>query len=409
MKVCLGVSGGIAAYKSAELIRQLQQSDLEVQVVMTRHAREFLTPLTLASLSGRKVITDLFAGPGEGANIESAIEHIAVAQSIDLLAVAPATANVVGKFAHGIADDFLTTLYLATRAPVLVAPAMNVQMWEHPTVQDNLARLRAQGVRVIEPDEGYLACGMTGAGRLASPASIVAATLEMLGVQRDLEQETLLVTAGPTQEPLDPVRYLSNHSSGKMGYAVAEAALRRGARTILVSGPTALHPPDGVEFVPVRTAEEMEQAVLAWLEEATVVIKAAAVADYRPASVHSQKIKKREGPLTLHLERTPDVLQAVSSRKETRLLVGFAAETENLLENARRKLTEKNLDLVVANDVSQDVFASDFSSAVLLGHDGVTELPRMTKIEVAQRILDTVRELRVKHCELKPNELKPTK
>ena len=401
MKVCLGVSGGIAAYKSAELIRQLQQNGLEVQVVMTRHAREFLTPLTLASLSGRKVITDLFAGPGGEANIESDIEHIAVAQSIDLLVVAPATANIVGKLAHGMADDFLTTLYLATRAPVLVAPAMNVQMWEHPTVEDNLARLRARGVRVVEPDEGYLACGMTGAGRLASPASIVAATLEMLRVQRDLEQETMLVTAGPTQEPLDPVRYLSNRSSGKMGYAVAEAAFLRGARTILVSGPTALRPPDGVEFVSVRTAAEMEQAVLAWLDEATVVIKAAAVADYRAAQVSSQKIKKREGPLTLHLARTPDVLKAVSCRKGTRLLVGFAAETEHLLEQARRKLTEKNLDLVVANDVTQSVFASDFSSAVLVTRDGVTELPRMAKPELAHRILDTVRELRVKTFELK--------
>ena len=401
MKVCLGVSGGIAAYKSAELIRQLQQNGLEVQVVMTGHAREFLTPLTMASLSGRKVITDLFAEPGGEANIESAIEHIAVAQSIDLLVVAPATANIVGKLAHGIADDFLTTLYLATRAPVLVAPAMNVQMWEHPTVEDNLARLRARGVRVVEPDEGYLACGMTGAGRLASPASIVAATLEMLRVQRDLEQETVLVTAGPTQEPLDPVRYLSNRSSGKMGYAVAEAAFRRGARTILVSGPTALRPPDGVEFVSVRTAAEMEQAVLAWLDEATVVIKAAAVADYRAAQVSSQKIKKREGPLTLHLERTPDVLKAVSCRKGTRLLVGFAAETEHLLEQARRKLTEKNLDLVVANDVTQSVFASDFSSAVLVTRDGVTELPRMAKPELAHRILDTVRELRVKTFDLK--------
>ncbi len=401
MKVCLGVSGGIAAYKSAELIRQLQQNGLEVQVVMTRHAREFLTPLTLASLSGRKVITDLFAEPGGEANIESAIEHIAVAQSIDLLVVAPATANIVGKLAHGVADDFLTTLYLATRAPVLVAPAMNVQMWEHPTVEDNLARLRARGVRVVEPDEGYLACGMTGAGRLASPASIVAATLEMLRVQRDLELETVLVTAGPTQEPLDPVRYLSNRSSGKMGYAVAEAAFRRGARTILVSGPTALRPPDGVEFVSVRTAAEMEQAVLAWLDEATVVIKAAAVADYRAAQVSRQKIKKREGPLTLHLERTPDVLKAVSGRKGTRLLVGFAAETEHLLEQARRKLTEKNLDLVVANDVTQSVFASDFSSAVLVTRDGVTELPRMAKPELAHRILDTVRELRVKTFDLK--------
>ena len=404
MKVCLGVSGGIAAYKSAELIRQLQQNGLEVQVVMTRHAREFLTPLTLASLSGRKVITDLFAGPGGEANIESAIEHIAVAQSIDLLVVAPATANVLGKLAHGIADDFLTTLYLATQAPVLVAPAMNVQMWEHPTVQDNLARLRARGVRVVEPDEGYLACGMTGAGRLASPASIVAATLEMLGVQRDLEQETVLVTAGPTQEPLDPVRYLSNRSSGKMGYAVAQAAVRRGARTILVSGPTALRPPDGVEFVSVRTAEDMERAVLAWLDEATVVIKAAAVADYRPARVNPQKIKKREGPLTLHLERTPDVLEAVSCRKGTRLLVGFAAETEHLLEQARWKLAEKNLDLVVANNVAEGVFDSDSSSAVLVTHGGITELPLMTKLELAQNILDTVRELRVKRYELKTKD-----
>ena len=404
MKVCLGVSGGIAAYKSAELIRQLQQNGLEVQVVMTRHAREFLTPLTLASLSGRKVITDLFAGSGGEANIESAIEHIAVAQSIDLLVVAPATANVLGKLAHGIADDFLTTLYLATQAPVLVAPAMNVQMWEHPTVQDNLARLRARGVRVVEPDEGYLACGMTGAGRLASPASIVAATLEMLGVQRDLEQETVLVTAGPTQEPLDPVRYLSNRSSGKMGYAVAQAAVRRGARTILVSGPTALRPPDGVDFVSVRTAEDMERAVLAWLDEATVVIKAAAVADYRPARVNPQKIKKREGPLTLHLERTPDVLEAVSCRKGTRLLVGFAAETEHLLEQARWKLAEKNLDLVVANNVAEGVFDSDSSSAVLVTHGGITELPLMTKLELAQNILDTVRELRVKRYELKTKD-----
>ena len=401
MRVCVGISGGIAAYKSAELIRQLQHSGLEVQVVMTRHAREFVTPLTLAALSGRKVITDLFAGPGGEANIESAIEHIAVAQSIDLLAVAPATANVLGKMAHGIADDFLTALYLATQAPVLVAPAMNVNMWEHPTVQDNLARLRARGVRVIEPDEGYLACGMSGAGRLASPASIAAAALEILGVKRDLEQETVLVTAGPTQEPLDPMRYLSNRSSGKMGYAVAQAASRRGARTILVSGPTALQPPDGIEFVAVRTAEEMQQAVLARLEEATVVIKAAAVADYRPAHASPQKIKKQDGLLKLPLERTPDILEQICRRKGTRLLVGFAAETEHLLEQARRKLAEKNLDLVVANDVTQGVFNSDFSAALLVTHEGITELPRMRKAELAQRILDAVGELRVKKYELK--------
>jgi len=401
MKVCVGVSGGIAAYKSAELVRLLQQHGLEVQVVMTRSAREFITPLTLASLSGRKVITDLFEGPGGEANIESAIEHIAVAQSMDLLVVAPATANVLAKMASGVADDFLTTLYLATKAPVLVAPAMNVNMWEHATVQENLARLRERGVRVVEPDEGYLACGMTGAGRLASPESIVAAALEMLGLKRDLELETVLVTAGPTQEPLDPVRYLTNRSSGKMGYAVAQAAARRGARTMLVSGPTALRPPDGLEFVAVRTAEEMARAVLERLEHATVVIKAAAVADYRPRSASPRKIKKQSGALALDLERTPDILAEVSRRKGNRILVGFAAETERLLEHARQKLAEKNLDLVVANDVTQDVFDSDYNTAVLVTCDGETPLPRMTKLELAQHVLDAVKELRVKSYELR--------
>lgn len=401
MKVCVGISGGIAAYKSAELIRQLQQHGLEVQVVMTRNAREFLTPLTLASLSGRKVITELFEGPGGEANIESAIEHIAVAQSIDLLLVAPATANVLAKMASGIADDFLTTLYLATQAPVLVAPAMNVNMWEHATVQENLARLRERGVRVVEPDEGYLACGMIGAGRLASPESIVAAALETLGLKRDLELETVLVTAGPTQEPLDPVRYLTNRSSGKMGYALAQAAARRGARTILITGPTALRPPEGVEFVGVQTAEEMACAVLERLEEATVVIKAAAVADYRPSAPSPRKIKKQGSTLTLHLEQTPDILEEVSRRKGNRVLVGFAAETEQLLKHARQKLAAKNLDLVVANDVTQGVFDSDYSAALLVTHEGQTELPRMTKLELAQRILDAVKQLRVMSDELR--------
>ncbi len=401
MKVCLGICGGIAAYKSADLVRRLQDHGLEVQVVMTRHAREFITPLTLASLSGRKVITDLFEGPGGEANIESAIEHIAVAQAIDLLLVGPATANVLAKMARGIADDFLTTLYLATQAPVLVAPAMNVNMWEHAAVQENLALLRGRGVRVVEPDEGYLACGMTGAGRLASTESIVAAALQALGVNRDLEGETVLVTAGPTQEPVDPVRYLSNRSSGKMGYALAEAAARRGARVILVSGPTALPPPNGVEFLSVRTAQEMERAVLARLEEATVVVKAAAVADYRPAAPSGQKIKKQDGHWTLSLEPTPDILAEVSRRRGARLIVGFAVETERLIERARHKLLEKDLDLVVANDVTQGVFDSDYNTAVLVTRDGETELPRMTKFELAQRILDFVQELRVKSEELR--------
>jgi phosphopantothenoylcysteine decarboxylase/phosphopantothenate--cysteine ligase len=394
MKVCLGITGGIAAYKSAELVRQLQQHGLEVQVVMTRHACEFITPLTMASLSGRKVITEMFEGPAGAANIESAIEHISVAQAIDLLIVAPATANIIGKMANGIADDFLTTLYLATKAPVLVAPAMNVNMWEHPTQQENLARLVSHGVRVVDPEEGYLACGMTGAGRLASLEKVLAAALELLGLTHDLGRETVLVTAGPTQEPIDPVRFIGNRSSGKMGYALAQAAVRRGARTILVSGPTALTPPDGVEFVAVRTAEEMRDAVLARLPAATIIIKAAAVADYRPAASSAQKIKKHQARLALQLERTPDILAELARQKGTRIVVGFAAETEALIEHARAKLQRKNLDLVVANDVSQDVFDSDFNTAVLVGPETETELPRLTKTELAHRILDQVVKMR---------------
>ncbi len=398
MRVCVGVTGGIAAYKAAELVRQLQQHGLEVQVVMTRAARQFITPLTLASLSGRKVITDMFEGPGGEANIESAIEHIAVAQAIDALVVAPATADVLAKMAHGIADDFLTTLYLATQAPVVVAPAMNVNMWEHPTVPANLETLRARGVRVVEPEEGYLACGMTGAGRLAATEAIVAAVLGVLGVSRDLESHTVLVTAGPTQEALDPVRYLTNRSSGRMGYALAAMAARRGARTVLVSGPTALAPPDGVELVHVRTAEEMARAVLDRLEQATIVLMSAAVADYRPALRSEQKLKKNAEKLTLELEATPDILSLIASQKGSRFVAGFAAETENVLENARKKLVSKNLDLVVANDVARsDIgFDSEYHAAALLSRGGETvELPRMTKLELASRILDhVVRELR---------------
>ena len=397
MKVVLGVSGCIAAYKAAELVRQLQQEGLEVQVILTRHAQEFIRPLTFAALTGQKVITDMFAAGDQPANVESAIEHIAVADGADLFLVAPATANVLGKFANGVADDFLTTTYLATKAPVVIAPAMNVNMWEHATVQENVARLRARGVHIIEPDEGYLACGWTGPGRLAKTETIVAKVREVLGLKRDLENETVLVTAGPTCEDLDPVRTLTNRSSGRMGYAIAEAAQRRGARVILVSGPTALEPPAAVEVENVRTTEEMRRAVRARLEEASIVIKAAAVVDFRPAQVAKQKIKRGRGPLTLALEPTPDLLEEITAARGDRLVVGFAAETENVVENARAKLRAKKLDLVVANDVTQNGagFDVDTNIVTLLARDGQeVPLPKMTKQAVAHRILDQVVRLR---------------
>src|ERR1700722_14713906 len=285
MKIALGVTGGVAAYKAAELVRRLQQDNLDVQVVMTRSAREFITPLTFAALTGKKVITEMFgADDSSAANVESAIEHIAVAQRSDLLLVAPATADVLGKFAHGIAEDFLGTLYLATKAPVVVAPAMNVNMWEHPATQANLATLRARGVQVVDPDEGYLACGMTGAGRLAGTETIAQKVFQVLGLRHDLAGKTILVTAGPTREALDPVRFLTNRSSGKMGYAVAAAAVRRGAKVILVSGPTDLKIPEGVDWVPVSTAEEMRRSVVERAAAANVVVMAAAGADYQPAT-----------------------------------------------------------------------------------------------------------------------------
>jgi len=333
MRVALGISGGIAAYKAAELLRLLEERGVEVQVVMTRNACEFVAPLTFAALSGRKVITEMFGGGTEAAaNVESAIEHIAVAQSIDALVIVPATANVLAKMAHGIADDFLTTLCLATKAPLIAAPAMNVNMWENPATRKNVEVLRERGVKVLPPDEGYLACGMTGAGRLTSIESIAQAVLATLGVADDLDGEFLLVTAGPTQEPWDGVRYLSNRSSGKMGYALAEAGRRRGARVVLVSGPTHLDPPAGVEVECVRTAEQMAQAVLRHFELATVTLMAAAVADFRPVEVHPQKLKKQDGIPALNLEPTPDILAMLAPRRRPgQVVVGFAAETENLL------------------------------------------------------------------------------
>jgi len=399
MKVALGVSGGIAAYKAAEIVRLLQERGIRVQVIMTRAAQEFVRPLTFAALSGEKVITDMFS-TGEGnsnaqPNIDSAVEHIAVAQSIDALLVAPATADVLAKFAQGMATDFLTTLYLATTAPVVVAPAMNVNMWSHPATQANLEILRKRGVRIVEPGEGYLACGMTGPGRLAENESIVAALMEALGAFQDLARETVLITAGPTREKVDPVRYLTNRSSGRMGYALAEAASRRGARVLLISGPSALTPPGAAELTQVESAEQMCQAVLKLLPEATVVIKTAAVSDYRPKSTASQKIK-RTGPIALDLEPTVDILAEIARNKDSQIVVGFAAETQNALENARKKLASKSLDAIVVNDVSREGvgFDSDRNAVTIITHDSVVEVPETTKWEVAQRVLDEVVRLR---------------
>jgi phosphopantothenoylcysteine decarboxylase/phosphopantothenate--cysteine ligase len=397
MRITLGVTGGVAAYKAAELVRRLQQDGFTVQVVMTRGAREFITPLTFAALTGQKVITDLFAESGGEANLESAIEHIAVAQRTDLLLVAPATADILAKFARGMADDFLTTLYLASTAPVVVAPAMNVNMWNHAATQENIEMLRARGVKIVDPDEGYLACGMTGAGRLAGQEAIIAAVHQALHDVRDLAGEKVLVTAGPTRENLDPVRYLTNRSSGKMGYAVAEAAARRGAHVILVSGPTSLEAPAGVERIHVESAEEMHRAVLEKVAECSIAIFAAAVADYRPAEPNGQKIKRNTESTTIALEPTPDILASVARNKGERLVVGFAAETEHVAENARKKLAAKKADLMVANDVTAEGagFDHDTNIVTLFARDGRDlALPRMSKSEVAQRILDEVVRLR---------------
>jgi len=396
MKIALGVTGGIAAYKAAEVLRMLQDRGIRVQVIMTRAAQEFVKPLTFAALSGEKVITGMFS-PGEEhePNIDSAIEHIAVAQSIDALVVAPATADILAHFAQGIATDFLTTLYLATTAPVVVAPAMNVNMWNHPATQANLEILRKRGVKIVEPGAGYLACGMVGQGRLAENDAIVAAVLEVLGASQDLSGDTVLITAGPTREKIDPVRYLTNRSSGRMGYALAEAAVRRGARVLLVTGPTSLTPPGAAEVTRVDSTEEMRDAVLHLLPQSSIVIKTAAVADYRPKSTAGQKIK-RKGPMTLELEATPDILKELSSKKTSQIIVGFAAETENVLENARQKLLAKNLDAIVVNDISREGigFDSDRNAVTIITRDDVVEVPETTKWEVAQRVLDQIAKLR---------------
>ena len=398
MRVTVGVSGGIAAYKAAELVRALQRQAVEVHVAMTAAAQKFVQPLTFAALTGHKVITSLWDewDAGETAPEQNGIDHIAEAQWADALVVAPATANILAKFAHGIADDFLSTLYLATTAPVLVAPAMNVNMWNHPATQANLEILRQRGVGIVEPGTGELACGMVGTGRMAEPEAIAEAVLNALGRRHDLAGEIVLVTAGGTREALDPVRFIGNRSSGKMGYALAEAARSRGAKVILVSGPTGLHAPAHCELVNVTTAEEMRSTVLDRMNEATLVIKAAAVADYRPVAVSAQKLK-RTGPMTLELAPTEDILaEVVRRRRPGQLIVGFAAETENRMENGRAKLLAKGADAIVVNDVAGEGVGldADTNAAAFLTRATAVELPQMPKRQLADRILDEILTLR---------------
>ena len=401
MNVALGVGGGIAAYKAAELSRALMERGFAVEVVMTRAAEEFIRPLTFAALTGRKVHTHLFSAASAEDTLASAIEHIRIAQDHQILVVAPATADLIAKFAHGLADDLLTTTYLAFTGTVVLAPAMNTNMWNHAATRANLALLRERGHLIVEPGDGLLACGTIGPGRLAEPVDIAEAVLaasRTKQIRRDLEGETILLTAGPTQEPIDGVRYLSNRSSGKMGYALAEEAAARGARVVLVSGPVNLTPPRDITVVPVRTAIEMRKAVMDHLSEATIVIKAAAVADYHIPNPPKQKMKKTAARLSLDLEPTPDILAEVGAKKGDRLLIGFAAETNNMVAEARRKLQQKNCDIVVGNVVAQPGtgFEADENEVVLVTRAGETiPVERASKRVIAARILDEALRVRL--------------
>lgn len=384
-RIILGVSGGIAAYKALELLRLLTKAGADVHVIMTRSAREFITPLSFQTLSANPVHTELF-----NLIAEREISHISLADRADLFLIAPATANCIGKIAGGIADDMLSTTVMATRAPVLIAPAMNVNMYTNPVYRANERRLRRLGYLFVAPEKGALACGWEGEGKLAAPETIFEAALSAL-IAKDLADRTILVTAGPTREEIDPVRYISNHSSGKMGYAIARAAARRGARVILVSGPVSIPAPPAVELVAVGSAEEMRRAVMGRVGECDAVIKAAAVADYRPLERTASKVKKQAAELTLHLTRNTDILAELGARDERPFLVGFAAETDNLESYATRKLREKNLDMIVANDVSQSDagFNVETNRALLLFRDGRRlECPLMSKEELANVILD---------------------
>lgn len=437
MKVALGVTGCIGAYKAVHILRGLQKRGVDVQVVMTRSATQFVTPLTFQAISGNPVITEMFAPTDD-----PEIKHIEIGQSVDLLLVAPATANILAKFAHGIADDFLSTLYISTTAPVMVAPAMNVEMWAHPATQANVDTLRERGVHFVDPEEGYLACRTVGAGRLADPDEIViravdiiedgmrnstdgpelsntratslvdrantdgqttgSISLESVGLWQDFGFEHVLITSGPTVEAIDPVRWITNRSSGKMGYAIAKAALKRGSKVTLVTGPVSIHPPDGAHAIQVKSAREMYDAVMAHLDSATIVIMAAAVADYRPSEVFDQKIKKTSDRLVIELEKTEDILASVGQIKGDRVIIGFAAETENVLENARKKLVEKRADLIVANDVSANDsgFDVDTNRVTFVTTAGASEQPLATKREVADSILDEA--LRIKGKPITP-------
>ena len=386
-ELILGVTGSIAAYKAVYLLRELTRLGASVTVCLSEHAREFVGALTFRTLSGRPVLTNLFDPQSE-----DAVEHVALAERADAIVVAPATANLLAKAAHGIADDFLTTLLLAARRPLVIAPAMDGGMWEHPAVVANVATLRGRGVAVLEPDAGALASGLSGKGRFPEPDAIVEAIRRALTPVRDLTGERLLVTAGPTREPIDPVRYISNRSSGKMGYGLAGAALRRGAAVTLVSGPTALTPPPGAVFVPVQTAEEMREAVLQHLADATLVIKAAAVADYRARQAAPVKLKGKRD-LTLDLTPNPDILAEVAARRTGAFIVGFAAETHDVVAHARQKLESKGIDLLVVNDVSQRGIGFDAEENEVLLLDrwsGQKALPRMAKADVADAILSHV-------------------
>lgn len=398
MNIVLGVGGGIAAYKAAELARALMDRGAAVQVVLTSAAEEFIRPLTFAALTNRKVITDLFSSRSADEILSSSVEHIRVAQENEILVVAPATADLVAKFAHGLAGDFLTTLYLAFTGKVILAPAMNTNMWNHPATQANVELLKSRGVHIIPPDAGLLACGTTGAGRLPDPSKIAEAVYALAGSRHDLDGETIVVTAGPTQEPIDPVRFISNRSSGKMGYSIAAAGVARGARVILVSGPVEIEPPYGVELIQVLTATQMRDAVLAHLSAASIIIKSAAVADYHVSNPPTQKIKKTMARMSLELDPTPDILAEVGRKKGDRLLIGFAAETSNMVSEGRRKLETKNCDMVVANLVNQEGtgFGSEENEVTLVMRTGeVVPLTRSSKREIADQIFDHAMKLRL--------------
>lgn len=393
-RIVLGVSGGIAAYKAAALTSKLTQAGATVHVVLTQHAARFVQPVTFQALSHQPVHQDLFDEPDP-----HVISHIELADRADLVLVAPATANLIGKMAHGLADDMLTTTILATKAPVLVAPAMNVNMYDHPAVRANMEKLVEYGYRFVEPGEGLLACGWVGKGRLAEPEEIVEAVAAFFEEQaaactrKDLQGKKVLVTAGPTREKIDPVRYITNHASGKMGYAIAEAARDRGADVVLISGPTSLPRPAGVEFVAVESVQDMFDAVMKALPDSDIVIKSAAVSDYRPRTVHEHKMKKKDGELVLELDKAPDILKTIGERKTKQFLVGFAAETQDLLQNAKSKLERKNLDLIVANNVLTEGagMGSDTNIVTLLSRSGEqVELAQMSKRAVADKLFDAI-------------------